>query len=230
MGVSAAPRRFAARYEGEMTDTPTPSQEGAVFDFDDLQALREEYEDQIKELEAARDAATKALADERATADAKLKHELDTKLAAESAARQDLIESLSYELAAAREEGMIEAKAAEARAALLEQKLTFALGEVGRIEGELARVKDALMDVLAPGAASAAPTTIPQPAVTNPSSIPQPAPQMVAPQGARLFQAMEQSPELEKDGATEPSDVASSQPGTAPAWHSGKNKRKIRLR
>ncbi len=39
---------------------PTPSQEGAVFDFEDLQALREEYDDRIAELEKERDAAKAA--------------------------------------------------------------------------------------------------------------------------------------------------------------------------
>lgn len=111
-----------------MTDPTTTSDNGAVFGFDDLKALREEYEERIRVM--------------------KLEHE--QRITSEGASRQELITDLTFELAAAREDGELRMRAAQARGSGLEGELRSALESVCRIEAELLRVKLALSDALSP--------------------------------------------------------------------------------
>ena len=68
-----------------MTDDKSDGDSGAVFGFDDLKALREEYEERIRVM--------------------KVEHE--ERIKSEGASRQELITDLTFELAAAREEGEV---------------------------------------------------------------------------------------------------------------------------
>jgi hypothetical protein len=128
-----------------LSDKPggTPSTEGeAVFGFEDLQGLREEYEERIRIL----------------------KQEHEAQLKKDGASRQELITDLTYELAAAREEGEMRARGAEAKRMSLESELRTALEAIDRIEAEVQRVKLALADALSPTdtnvAANAAPAAV----------------------------------------------------------------------
>jgi hypothetical protein len=107
---------------------PTPSSEGAaVFDFSDLQALREEYEERI----------------------ARLTREAEGVRQAEARQRQDLIQELTIELAGAREEGERRAIDAEKRRMAAEGALLSLRNDVMRVEGELARIRGVIDAVLA---------------------------------------------------------------------------------
>lgn len=130
---------------------------GAVFDFEDMQALREEYEERLRRLEREKDAALDVVrkdAGQRMTA---LRAEQDARLAAEGEMRQQLIEELTLELAAAREEGETTARNAEHRRVASEDKLRWALGEIDRMGHELARIREVLQAHLAPPADTAPP-------------------------------------------------------------------------
>lgn len=114
-----------------MSEKPggTPSTESeAVFGFEDLQGLREEYEERIRVL----------------------KQEHEAQLKNDGASRQELITDLTYELAAAREEGEMRARGAEAKRIGLEGELRTALQAIDRIDAEVQRVKLALADALSP--------------------------------------------------------------------------------
>lgn len=140
---------------------------GAVFDFEDMQALREEYEERLRRLEREKEAALDVVrkdAGQRMTA---LRAEQEARLAAESEMRQQLIEELTLELAAAREEGETTARNAERRRVASEDKLRWALGEIDRMGNELARIREVLQAHLAPPADTAPPA-----AATEPPALP----------------------------------------------------------
>lgn len=130
-----------------MSEKPggTPSTDGeAVFGFADLQGLREEYEERIRVMNE--------------------QHEVQLKN--DGASRQELITDLTYELAAAREEGEMRARGAEAKRMSLEGELRLALEAIDRIDAEVQRVKLALADALSPtdtNVAANAPAQTPAP-------------------------------------------------------------------
>lgn len=136
---------------------------GAVFDFEDLQALREEYEERVRRVEREKDAALDVVRRDAGQRMAALRAEQDARLAAESEMRQQLIEELTIELASAREEGERVARLAERRRVASEDKLRWALGEVDRMSAELARVREVLQEHLTPPveAAPVAPPPLP---------------------------------------------------------------------
>lgn len=136
---------------------------GGVFDFDDLQALREEYEDRLRRLERDKDAALDVMRKDVGQRLAAMRAEQDTRLAAQTEMRQQLIEELTIELASAREEGEHTARDAERRRVASEDKLRWALGEVDRLVGELARVREVLVAHLTPAAT---------PVATEPPALP----------------------------------------------------------
>lgn len=128
----------------------SPDAGGGTFDFEDLQAMREEYEERLRRLEREKDAALDVVRKDAGQRMAALRAEQEARLAAESEMRQQLIEELTIELASAREEGENTARAAERRRAAAEQQLRWALGEVDRLGGELARVREVLVAFLSP--------------------------------------------------------------------------------
>ncbi len=128
---------------------------GGAFDFEDLQALREEYEERLRRLAREKEAALDVVRKDAGQRMVALRAEQDARLAAESMMRQQLIEELTIELAAAREEGELVARAAERRRIDAEHQARWALGELDRLGGELARVRDALRAFLTPPAAAA---------------------------------------------------------------------------
>lgn len=145
-----------------MAGDGTSGSEGACFDFDDMKALRDEYEERVRKAERERDAAVDVLRRDAESRLASLQREHEARIASEAAARQELIEDLTVELAAAREEGELRARAADEERTRMEAMLRKTLADVGRIESELARVREVLTAVLAPPApmaASASPAT-----------------------------------------------------------------------
>ncbi len=136
---------------------------GGVFDFDDLQALREEYEERLRRLERDKDAALDVMRKDVGQRLAAMRAEQDTRLAAQTEMRQQLIEELTIELASAREEGECIARDAERRRVASQDKLRWALGEVDRLVGELARVREVLVAHLTPDAT---------PVATEPPALP----------------------------------------------------------
>lgn len=135
------------------TSGTPPDAAGGAFDFEDLQALREEYEERLRRLEREKDAALDVVRKDAGQRMVALRAEQEARLAAESEMRQQLIEELTIELASAREDGERTARDAERRRVATEQQLRWALGEVDRIGGELARVRDVLVAYLTPPAA-----------------------------------------------------------------------------
>lgn len=153
-----------------MTGVVQADASGGVFDFDDLQALREEYEERLRRLGREKDAALDVVRRDAGQRMAALRAEQEARLAAESEMRQQLIEELTIELASAREEGETTARNAERRRRATEEKLRWALGEVDRIGTELARIREVLVAFLAPPdapAAAAEPPTIPADALVT---------------------------------------------------------------
>lgn len=141
------------------TSRPAEDAGGAVFDFEDMQALREEYEERLRRLEREKDASLDVVRRDAGQRMAALRAEQEARLAAESEMRQQLIEELTIELASAREEGENVARAAERRRLASEDKLRFALGEIDRMAAELSSLREVLQAHLAPPApAAAAPT------------------------------------------------------------------------
>ncbi len=143
---------------------------GAVFDFEDMQALREEYEERLRRLEREKDAALDVVRKDAGQRMAALRAEQEARLAAESEMRQQLIEELTIELASAREEGENVARGAERRRVASEEKLRWALGEIDRMGVELMRVREVLVEHLrlgqpppATSAASSAPRAVAEP-------------------------------------------------------------------
>lgn len=94
-----------------MSDTPSNPGADPVFGFEDLQALREEYEERIATMKQAHDE--------------------------QSAARQELIQELTIELAGAREDAERRAADAEQRLAFVRNEIARVEGEVGRLRGSL---------------------------------------------------------------------------------------------
>ena len=127
-----------------------PDASGGAFDFEDLQAMREEYEERLRRLEREKDAALDVVRKDAGQRMAALRAEQEARLAAESEMRQQLIEELTIELASAREEGERTARDAERRRAATEQQLRWALGEVDRLSNELGRVREVLVAHLTP--------------------------------------------------------------------------------
>lgn len=123
---------------------------GGAFDFEDLQALREEYEERLRRLTREKDAALDVVRKDAGQRMAALRAEQDARLAAEGMMRQELIEELTIELAAAREEGERVARDADRRRVEAEHQARWALGELDRLGGELARVRETLRAFLAP--------------------------------------------------------------------------------
>lgn len=211
-----------------MSDKPggTPSTEGeAVFGFEDLQGLREEYEERIRVMKA----------------------EHEAQLQKDGASRQELITDLTFELAAAREEGEMRARAAEAKRTSLEAELRTALAAIDRIDAEVQRVKLALADALSPtdtniASTPAAPTAHgPTPAPVSTVGAPAPAP------ASTTTSAMWQSgpvpvatpPEMPAEIAVANADVVATAPATPPpvpvdptpaSTAAGARRKKIRLR
>jgi hypothetical protein len=142
---------------------------GAVFDLEDLQALREEYEDRIRRLEHEKDAALDVVRKDAGQRMAALRAEQEARLAAESEMRQQLIEELTIELASAREEGERTARDADRRRLVSEDKLRWALGEIDRMSGELARVREVLQAHLAPPPPTVEPLDVPAEALVTSS-------------------------------------------------------------
>lgn len=132
----------------------SPDASGGAFDFEDLQAMREEYEERLRRLEREKDAALDVVRKDAGQRMAALRAEQEARLAAESEMRQQLIEELTIELASAREEGENTARSAERRRVAAEQQLRWALGELDRLGSELARVREVLVAFLAPPPAS----------------------------------------------------------------------------
>lgn len=143
------------------TSRPAEDAGGAVFDFEDMQALREEYEERLRRLEREKDASLDVVRRDAGQRMAALRAEQEARLAAESEMRQQLIEELTIELASAREEGENVARAAERRRLASEDKLRFALGEIDRMAAELSRLREVLQAHLAPPASAAAAPTAP---------------------------------------------------------------------
>jgi hypothetical protein len=121
---------------------------GPCFDFSDLQALREEYEERIARLERDRDATIDVLKRDAENRISALRAQHDMQVAGEAQARQDLIEDLTIELASAREEGERTAREANARRVAAEAKLAQVRNDVARVEAEVARIREVLDDVL----------------------------------------------------------------------------------
>lgn len=111
-----------------------------VFGFADLQALRDEYEERL----------------------ATQKRDYEAKLKSDADARGELIHELTFELASVHEESARSSKIADAR-------LGHVLGELQRLEMEIARLKDSVALALMP--AGPAPSRAAPPAAA-PSSPP----------------------------------------------------------
>ena len=145
-----------------------PGAEG-VFDFDDVRAMREEYEERIHRLERERDAAVEVLRKDADNRIAQLTEDNALRASSDARARQELIEDLTHELAAAREEGELHARdadkrrdAAEARLLWAAEQLQRLAQQVDQLQGELARTAAVLNDGLA---SVLAPAAVPAPAV-----------------------------------------------------------------
>jgi hypothetical protein len=147
----------------------------ALFDFDDLQAVRDEYDERIARLERERDATIDVLKREAENRLNTLKRDYDQRAQLEAASRQELIYELTFELAAAREEGERRAQEADKRRLVVEAQLHASLSELGRIEADVQRLKATLTAAIAP-TVPATPIAVPQPAVPQPAAsiVPQP--------------------------------------------------------
>jgi hypothetical protein len=99
----------------------------ACFSFEDMRALRDEYEQRIRVLEQGHEA----------------------KLKENGSSRQELIEDLTIELAAAREDGERRAQEAEQRRLRAESALFRVSDDVARLEAEIARLKQSIRNALA---------------------------------------------------------------------------------
>jgi hypothetical protein len=130
---------------------------GPVFDFNDLQALREEYEERIARLERDRDASIDVLKRDAENRIATLRAQHEMQIASDAKARQDLIEDLTIELASAREEGENVAREANARRIAAETQLAQVRNDVARVEADVARIRQVLDDALT------APVAVPPP-------------------------------------------------------------------
>lgn len=152
-----------------MTSVVQADAGGGVFDFDDLQALREEYEERLRRLEREKDAALDVVRRDAGQRMAALRAEQEARLAAESEMRQQLIEELTIELASAREEGETTARNAERRRRASEEKLRWALGEIDRLGSEVARIREVLLQHLSlpTPVADAGPPAIPADALVT---------------------------------------------------------------
>jgi hypothetical protein len=111
---------------------------GAVFDFDDLQALRDEYEERIRKLERERTAQIDVLERDHAQ-----------RIAVEAESRQELIHELTYELAAAREEGEQRARDAERRTHAITETLRTTLARISELEAGAAALRQSIEAALA---------------------------------------------------------------------------------
>jgi hypothetical protein len=151
-------------------DTPSKgtSSEGALFDFDDLQALRDEYEERIARLEREKTATVDVLKRDNESRFTTMQRDYESRLQNEATSRQELIHELTFELAAAREDGERRAQEADKRRLVVEQQLHSALTEISRVEGDVQRLKEGLMKALdvkpAPAVAPLAPVTSSPPA------------------------------------------------------------------
>ncbi len=157
------------------TDAPASSDDGGgVFDFNDLQALREEYEERIARLERERDASFDIMRKESDNRIASMRIAHEQQIATDAKMRQDLIEELTIELADAREDGERHAVESDRRRAIAEANLHIAQNEhraqlealrddVARSEAELARIRATLDAALAPVEPAPAPLEV-QPA------------------------------------------------------------------
>ena len=192
-----------------------PEGEAPLFDFEDLQALRDEYEERLAKVERERTATVDVMKKESDNRVVSMQRDYEARLANEAASRQELIHELTFELAAAREEGERRAQEADKRRLVVEQHLAGALSEIGRIEGEVQRLKDTLLKALPQAVvAPAAP-------VAASASTPPVASQQVAPQPTPA-----QPPPLPADAYVSPG------PSAAVAAYAPANlkKKKIRLR
>jgi hypothetical protein len=143
----------------------TDGMEGACFDFDDMKALRDEYEERVRKAERERDAAIDVLKRDAEQRIAAMQRDHETRLEHEATARQELIEDLTVELAGAREDGERRARSADEARAKTEALLRRTLADVTRIEGELTRMRETL------AAALNAPTPVASAPVPPPASI-----------------------------------------------------------
>ena len=121
-----------------------PAPAAPCFDFHDLQALREEYEERIARLERDKAAALDVVKREADNRVAALHRAHAQQLATDAGARQQLIEELTIELAAARELGEVRATDAERARAVAERQLAQVRVDVARVEAELGRIRSVL--------------------------------------------------------------------------------------
>lgn len=159
----------------------TGTMDNGCFDFDDMKALRDEYEERVRRAERERDAAIDVLKRDAENRIATLQREHEARVAREATARQELIEDLTIELAAAREDGEMRARTADEQRASAETLLRRTLADVSRIEAELARVREILTATLAP--APTAPVSTPpatEPRLVDPPETPAASPEAAA--------------------------------------------------
>lgn len=154
---------------------PANQGEGALFDFEDLQALRDEYEERLARVERERVATVDVLKKDNDNRIASMQRDYEQRLQNEASSRQDLIHELTFELAAAREDGERRAQEADKRRLVVEQQLESALAEIGRIESDVQRLKDTLTRALVVRAP--APAAVPVSAsLSSPPRTPPPVP------------------------------------------------------
>jgi hypothetical protein len=194
------------------------------FDINDLNALRDEYEERI----------------------AKLKKDHGEQLAADRKLRQDFIQAMTLELAEAREEGETRLMDAEKRRAIVEAQLHIARNQhreslaqlrdiVARSEAELATIRghlDALLATPATPATSAtsatpAPVAAVTPAASAPAAV---APAAVAVGPAPVEHTVDATAQIIESVPAAPAspDAMSSPPKSSAK--PGEKKRRIRLR
>jgi hypothetical protein len=113
------------------------TESAACFDFDDLKALRDEYEERMRRMEREHQAQLDVLKKVHESQLTTLVRDHAQRVATEAEARQELIHELTHEIANAREDGEVRVRAAEQRSALLEEELCTALRQIERVEAQM---------------------------------------------------------------------------------------------
>ena len=178
MPHTPSPLVFAAPLAVSHAAPADPAAPEGVFDFDDVRAMREEYEERILRVERERDAAVDVVRNDAVNRIARLAEDGALRASSDARARQDLIEDLTHELATAREEGELKARGAERQRDAAESRLMWAAEQLQqltlhgeKLHGELVGTAAVLHTALAETLAPAAGATLPAQAAPPPIAV-----------------------------------------------------------